>query len=80
MTDMMEDLVFDLYSNPELKQRFMGDPAGVMKERGVVVPDDVSLRVVEDTETVRHIVLPYPDPGEVAKVEEIEQRVSKITV
>jgi len=80
MTDMMEDLVFDLYSNPELKQRFMADPAGVMKDRGVVVPDDVSLRVVEDTETVRHIVLPYPDPGAVAKVEEIEQRVSKITV
>ncbi len=80
MEKMMEDLVFDLYSDPELKKRFMADPAAVMKERGVKVPDGVSLRAVEDTETVRHIVLPYPAPSTAASLQEIEQRASKIII
>lgn len=77
MANTMQDLILDLHSDPELKLRFMADPAAVMKERGVAVPDGIDLLAVEDTETVRHIVLPYPAPGTVASLEEIEQRASK---
>jgi hypothetical protein len=75
---MMEDLILDLYSDPELKQRFMADPAAVMKERGVAVSEGVALRAVEDTADLRHIVLPYIAPGTTPTLEEIEQRASKI--
>lgn len=80
MANVMQDLFLDVYSDPELKKRFMTGPAAVMKERGVAVPEGISLRAVEDTEKVRHIVIPYPAPGKVATLEEIEQRASKIII
>jgi hypothetical protein len=73
-------LILDLYSDPELKKRFLADPAVVMKERGVTVPEEVILKAVEDSPTVRHIILPYLKPGEKSSMEEIEQRASKIII
>jgi len=78
MSKLMEDLVFDLYGDPQLKRRFIADPAAVMKERGVTAPEGVNLRAVEDSESIRHIVLPYIAPSEVPSLEEVERRVSKI--
>jgi hypothetical protein len=80
MVEMMQDLILDLYSDPALKERFMADPASVMKEHGVVVPEGVDLCAVEDTAEIRHIVLPYIAPGAAPKLEEIEQRASKIII
>jgi hypothetical protein len=54
-----------------LKSQLKSDPKGTLRAHGFNVPDDVDVRVLEDTSTVRHVVLPAPpatsvshdDPG-----------------
>jgi hypothetical protein len=40
------------------RQKFMSDPRGYLKQAGVAVPDGVDVNVVEDTPSVKNIVLP----------------------
>jgi len=40
------------------KQQLIADPAAVLKAAGVEVPEGKTLKVVADTESTRHIVLP----------------------
>jgi hypothetical protein len=51
-------LVARAWSDEALKERLMDDPRSVLEEFGIDVPADVELRVVEDTDEVRHLVLP----------------------
>lgn len=77
MATECDNLILDLASDDELKRRFIREPAVVLRERGIATPDGVELRVVEDTATLRHIVLPHLEAGAVHTVEEVEQRHSK---
>jgi hypothetical protein len=56
-------LVAQVWSDEDLKQRLIADPRAVLQEHGIEVPDDVELRVVEDTDEIRHLVLP-PNPSD----------------
>ena len=55
-------LVAKAWSDDELKQRLLAEPAAVLDEHGIEVPPGVELRVVEDTDDVCHLVLP-PSPS-----------------
>lgn len=76
----MDDLIMSLNSDPELKRRFLAEPAAVLFERGIPLPAGVSLKVLEDRDDLRHIVLPFVKPGEQANLEDLEQRASKIII
>jgi len=51
-------LVARVWDDPDLKQRLLADPAAVLAEHGIEIPEGVDMRVVEDTEQVRYLVLP----------------------
>jgi hypothetical protein len=55
-------LVSKVWSDDNLKQRLIDDPATVLEEHGIEVPYGVELKVVEDTDQVCHLVLP-PSPS-----------------
>ena len=80
MLRAIEDLILELYGDPDLKKRFLENPTALLKERGLEIPPEIVLRVVEDTPDVRHIVLPYIVPGTTPTLEEVEQRASKIII
>jgi hypothetical protein len=48
------------------KRRFVADPKGVLAEEGLLVSDQVELKVVEDTPKVVHLVLPLEASGELS--------------
>jgi hypothetical protein len=75
--EKFKKLVAKLYANPELKERFIKNPKEVLRDEGITVADDVDLQIVQDSDTVKHFVLPNVKPGETLDLEEIEQRVSK---
>jgi len=75
--EKMGKLIANLYADSELKQNFLGNPKSVLKEKGFSIPDDMDIRVVEDTSRVKYIVLPYLKPGEKITSEELEARLSK---
>jgi len=67
-----ELLVEDVWDDPELKQRLLRDPKTVLKERGIYIRNDVTIKVHENTDRVTHLVLPRgPADGEFAD-EELE--------
>ena len=49
--------------NDALKARFMADPKGVLAEHGLLIPDDIDVNVVENTDTTVHITMPAPPSG-----------------
>lgn len=59
-------IVAKAWSDDELRQRLIDDPAGVLRENGIEVPYDIELKVVEDSPEVRHLVLPASPSGELA--------------
>ena len=80
MESQLGDLFLELAGNAELKRRFLASPREVLAERGIPVPEGVTLKVLEDSESLRHIVLPHmPSTGRHAP-EELERRQSKIVV
>ena len=57
-------LVARAWSDDDLKQRLLADPAEVMRDFGIDVPEDVELKIVEDTPAVRHLILPASPAGD----------------
>lgn len=60
-----------VWSHPAFKQRLISDPQGVLREQGAPVPDNVEIRVVENTDQVFYLVLP-PMPAEEITDEQLE--------
>lgn len=66
MTQMTEEelvrrqaeLLQRVWEDDAFKARLKADPRAVMTEMGIPVPEGVELRVVEDTDTVKHLPLP----------------------
>ena len=58
----MQKIITRCWEDEEFKKRLMADPAKILDAEGVNVPDGVSIRVVEDTEQVRTLIIP-PAPS-----------------
>lgn len=80
MESNLAELYLKFASDPELRKRFLKEPKVVLAEHGIHVPDGMGLAIVEDSATIRHLVLPYFSPGEDMILEEIGQRQSKIII
>jgi nitrile hydratase subunit alpha len=53
----------DWYKSFNYRQRSVSDPRGVMREFGLVLPDDVEVRVHDSTADIRYLVLPLRPKG-----------------
>lgn len=53
----------DWYKSFNYRQRSVNDPRGVMREFGLVLPDDVEVRVHDSTADIRYLVLPLRPNG-----------------
>ncbi|MDH3444631.1 MAG: nitrile hydratase subunit alpha [Deltaproteobacteria bacterium] len=74
----------DWYKSFNYRQRAVNDPRGVMREFGLMLPDDVELRVHDSTADIRYLVLPLRPKGtenlSVAELEKLVTRDSMIGV
>ena len=51
-------IVARAWADEEFKARLLLNPAQVLREYGIAVPEGVEVRAVENTDTVVHFVLP----------------------
>ncbi len=72
-----QDFYMELLSDPDLLARFKANPIEVLKERGIPLEEGVTYRVMEDTDTLRHLVIPYASTEEGTTAETLEGRISK---
>ena len=62
------------WKDDALKQRFMADPKAVLAERGIDMPDNIDVKVVENSDNTVHITMPMaPDGHEELSMEELSQ-------
>ena len=54
-------IVARAWRDPAFKARLLADPHGALKEAGVDVPAGVTVKVVEDSDSHVHLVLPPAD-------------------
>ncbi len=71
------EVLLEILNDPDLKIVFEGNPRGFLRQRGIVIPDEIELRVHEDTARLRHIVIPYLEGPPPATVEELEERLAR---
>ncbi len=57
-----DEIVAKAWADDWFKKRFLADPESIFREHGIEVPAGIHVRVVEDTPTERHVVLP-PKPA-----------------
>jgi hypothetical protein len=62
---IMGKLVSKVWSDDALKQRLIANPTEVLREQGLNVPPGVKIEVHEDSDAVRHIVIPKR-PGQLS--------------
>ena len=51
-------VVVKAWADEAFRRRLLANPTAVLREHGIELPTGVEARVVEDTERVRHFVLP----------------------
>jgi hypothetical protein len=62
-------IVAKAWADEAFKRLLLAEPAAVLKEHKIEVPPGVRIRVVEDTDQVRHLTLPVRPAGELSEQE-----------
>ena len=61
------DFLNKVWTDEAFRARLDRDPKAALKELGGQVPDDIEIRVVHDTDTVKHLHIPAaPSEGEIS--------------
>ena len=55
------------WSDAAFKAKLLSDPHNGLAEYGIAVPAGTTVTVVEDTQDIRHLVLPPPPEGELSE-------------
>jgi hypothetical protein len=64
------ELIAKSWDDSKLHDRLLNDATAVLRENGVAVPPGVQVKVVQDTNTVVHLVMPpKPNDEEIAEEE-----------
>ena len=66
----MAELFAACWKDEALKARFMSDPKAVLAERGIDVPDNIDVNVVENSDNTVHITMPKDPTGSSALSDE----------
>ena len=72
--NQLAELFAACWKDEALKARFMADPKAVLAERGIDMPDNIDVKVVENSDNTVHITMPKaPDGHEALSMEELSK-------
>lgn len=52
------EIVAKAWADEKFKERLIQSPAEVLAEHGIVLPEGVQIKILQDTDTEKHLVLP----------------------
>ena len=61
------------WSDPAYKAQLLADPNAILAAASIPIPPDVTIKIVENSEKVVHLVLPQPIQTTQLSEEELEQ-------
>ncbi|MDP5216874.1 hypothetical protein Q5Y75_06560 [Ruegeria sp. 2205SS24-7] len=63
-----KNLIHEIWSDEAFAQELLADPKSALKPHGFVTDDDVEIKVVRDSEKLRHVCIPAaPSEGEIGE-------------
>ena len=65
--EQWEKIVEKAWKDEAFKQRLVGNPAAVLKEQGLEPPRDTQVKVVENTPSTVHLILPAKPAAELSE-------------
>lgn len=68
----MQEIIAKAWADEAFKQKLLGNTMAVLKEEGIVMPQGVEIRAVENTGKVFHIVIPAHPEGDELTDNELE--------
>ena len=68
-------IVAKCWMDESYRKNFIADPAAALKDEGIIVPEGVKIRVLEDTSELRSFILPAK-PDDLGDIEELEDRLA----
>jgi hypothetical protein len=66
-------LIAKAWADDAFKKKLLADPAGVLKEHGLIVPASIQLKVVENSDKVLYLTLPIKPTAEELSEEELHR-------
>jgi len=60
MQGKYDEIVLKAQNDPAFKQRFLADPDVVLLEHGIRPPTGKKIKIVENSKSVVHLILPAP--------------------
>jgi len=57
------------WADPGFKSRLLADPGAVLQEHGLELEPGMQVKVIENTDKVRHLILPESPSGELSEEE-----------
>ncbi len=72
MEKKMGQLIAKAWADEDFKKQLLANPKEVGKEFGLVMPDGVDVKVVENTDKVFHFVLP-PKPSDELSDDDLDE-------
>ena len=73
----LSQLMMELYTNPELKEEFFANPKKVLAQKNIEFPNDLEIKVLEQTKTKKYIVLPHLNDDSDTFTEDLEKKINK---
>ena len=52
------EIVAKAWADPSFKERLLATPAEVLAEHGITLPEGAQIKILQDTDTEKHFVLP----------------------
>lgn len=75
---LMSKVIALAWNDPEFKSALLADPNKVLTEMGISIPEDVNVKIVEDTDNLIHMILPS-EPTEELTMDELKKLSGGIT-
>lgn len=68
-------IVAKAWADPDFKKRLIADPKAIFAAEGLTLPENKEIKILEDTASAVHLVLPLP-PEDEGDLESMEERLA----
>ena len=65
------------WADANFKKRFIDNPREVLEAEGLIIPEGVKVRVMEDSEKIMTIVIP-PASSDMSDIAAVEERIAAV--
>jgi len=68
-------IVAKAWADDDYKKKLIENPKEILKQEGIVIPDNIKIRILENSETKLNFILP-PKPDNLYEINQIDEKLA----